>query len=74
MKKLTHKDKALRYLQDYGSITSCEAIEQYGNTRLSAKIYNLKADGYKIEGEMVKDTNRYGESVSYKRYELVGGR
>lgn len=74
MKRLTQDERILRHLQDYGSITSWCAIEEYGITRLSAKIYNLKADGYKIEGEMVKDTNRYGESVSYKRYELVGDR
>lgn len=44
-KKLTQKDMVLRYLQDYGSITSWEAIKEFGATRISAIIFNLKKDG-----------------------------
>lgn len=38
--KLTHQDRILQYLKEYGSITSWEAIKEFGATRLSAVIYN----------------------------------
>ena len=48
MKKETHKSRLLKYLQEYKSITSLEAIRDLGNTRLSASIFLLKADGVKM--------------------------
>lgn len=42
-KRSTNKtQKVLEHLQRQGSITSLEAIELYGATRLSGIIYNLK--------------------------------
>jgi len=71
MKKLTQADRVLRHLKDNGSITSWEAIQQYGITRLSAKIYDLKHEGYVINSEYETAKNRYGENVSFKRYILM---
>ena len=36
------KECILRHLRDYGTITSWEAIQEYGCTRLSHYIYLLK--------------------------------
>lgn len=63
---------AIKYhLEIYGNITSLEAIELYGCTRLSAKIYDLKKDGVNITKQMEKGKNRFGRVVKYARYYLV---
>lgn len=51
-------------------ITSIEAINLYGITRLSAKIYDLKHEGFNIVDEWETSLNRYGDKVRYKRYFL----
>ena len=69
----TQKDAVLNHLEEHGSITSMEAIQNYGATRLSAIIFNLRyKDGYDIETHMETAKNRYGRSVDYARYVLGG--
>lgn len=68
---LTQKDRVLRHLRDFGSITSWESFTEYGITRLSAIIYNLKhIDGYNFDEEWQTSINRYGEKTSFKKYIL----
>jgi hypothetical protein len=56
MKKLeTQKQKVLWHLRNHKSITSWEAIQNYGATRLAAIIFNLKAEGVDIF--TTKETN-----------------
>lgn len=50
---MTQELRVLKHLQEYGSITSWEAIEEYGATRLSAIIYNLRKKGFKIKTDFV---------------------
>lgn len=38
----------LSHLMQHGSITTWEAIQQYGITRLSGRIFDLRKAGYKI--------------------------
>ena len=64
------KERILRHLMDYGTITSWEAIQEYGCTRLSHYIYLLKKDGYTITGADEPFTNRYGEKSHFTRYRL----
>ena len=40
-KKFNKTEKVLEHLKEYGTITSLEAIDLYGATRLSAIIFNL---------------------------------
>ena len=68
----TQNDRILRHIQDYGSITSMEAITEYGVTRLSGRIWDLRAAGNNIVGEYETRMNRYGESVTFKRYRMEG--
>lgn len=71
MEKITLKDRVLRYMQENGSITSWEAIREFGATRLSAIIYNLRnEDGLSIASKTETSKNRYGDPVSYSRYYL----
>lgn len=71
MKKITQRERVLRYLQDNNSITSWEAIKEFGATRLSAIIFDLKRKGYDFNEEWVTSNNRYGEPVTFKKYILV---
>lgn len=67
-----YTDQVLAHLQNGRSISSIEAIELFGDTRLSATIYCLKKRGYEIECERVEFTNRNGIKSWYGRYHLVG--
>ena len=62
----------LEHMRQNPWITSKEAFEQYGITRLSARIKNLRDVGYDIETVMVETTTRFGESCRYARYILKG--
>lgn len=49
MNKKSQKQKIMSYIRKHGSITSIEAFKKLGVTRLSAIIYYLKEDGFKID-------------------------
>lgn len=68
-----NKTKAiLLHLEEKGSITSWEAIKEYGATRLSAIIYNLRHNyNLSIESREVSFKDRYGNNSSYAEYILV---
>lgn len=60
--------KVYAHLEKYGSITSNEAWEAYGVTRLSAIVFNLRRKGMDIETVNEECTDRYGDSSRYGRY------
>ena len=64
-------DVIYEHLKTYGSITTWEAIQQYGVTRLSAVIYILKKEGYKIIDEWEIGMNRFDRPVKWKKYILM---
>lgn len=66
----TKTSEVLDHLKEHGSITSMEAIESYGATRLSAIIFNLRKKGYDIETVTVGMTDRYGHAANYGKYIL----
>ena len=68
----TQKERILNHLKQYGSITTWESFELYGDTRLSDKIYRLKKDGYNFDEEWIKKENRYGKMIEFKKYILRG--
>ena len=67
---MTQCEKILRHMEDYGSISSLEAVNEYGIMRLASRISDLKHMGIPIHKETVKGKNRYGEVTSYARYSL----
>ena len=71
MEKITQCDRILRHLRDYGSITSLEAITEYGILRLASRINDLKQRGYNITSHTVMGENRYKEKVHYSVYRLI---
>lgn len=65
---MTQSERIIRHLRDYGSISSMEAVQEYGIMRLASRISDLKKTGIPIRREMIVGKNRYGESTSYARY------
>ena len=68
--RVTKTAQVLEHLKNYGTITSWQAIQEYGATRLSAIIFNLRKDGYDIntKTELTKDRN--GNVCQYAKYIL----
>lgn len=73
MEKTSQEKEVLDYLRKIGSITSWEAIVEFGATRLSAIIYNLRKKGYNIETNDVIVKNRYGNATVIAKYVLKEG-
>ena len=70
---MTQCDRIVRHLEDYGSITSLEAIQEYGILRLASRINDLRRAGYRITSSTVAGKNRYGEITRYSIYRLEKG-
>lgn len=63
--------RVLQYLKENGSITSWEAIQEFGATRLSAIIFNLRHKyNLNIISERIEFTDRYGYKSSFAKYIL----
>ena len=60
--------RVLRHLKKFGSITSMQAFQLYGITRLSGRIFDLRKCGVKIKDCFCEDVNRYGKTVRFKKY------
>lgn len=69
---MAQRDMVAKYINDFGSITSWQAFADLGITRLSARIWELKRDGYFIAKERKETLNRYGKKVFYDKYTITG--
>lgn len=67
---MTQCERVLRHMEDFGSITSLEAMSEYGIMRLASRITDLKHLGFPVQRVMETSKNRYGEPVCYARYYL----
>lgn len=67
---MNQTERILRHLQTFGTITSLEAIQDYGILRLASRISDLRKEGLPIRREMVSGRNRYGEATSFARYRI----
>jgi len=65
---MTQKERISKYLDDFGSITSLEAMRDLGIMRLASRISEMVRDGERITKETVTGKNRYGETTHYARY------
>lgn len=68
---MTQCEKVERHMRDYGSITSLEAMQEYGIMRLASRISDLRKRGVVIASSMESGRNRYGEKTHYAVYTLV---
>lgn len=69
---MTKTEQVKRHLETKGTITSLEAIEQYGATRLAAIIFNLRDRGMNIKTFMLSRIDRNGNSCTFAKYSLKG--
>ena len=67
----SQSDAILWHLKTYGSITSYEAIKEYGATRLSAIIFNHRKDGYDIDSMPLTKKTRFGRTTTIAKYTYV---
>ena len=56
------------YMMEFGSITTLQAVNDLGDSRLSATIFELKKKGVNISSGVLKVKNRYGENRIIKKY------
>lgn len=69
---MTKTEKVKIHLENVGHITSLEAIELYGATRLSAIIFNLRKRGMNIDSERIDFTDRFGNAAHCAKYIFKG--
>lgn len=67
---MTQKKMVKEYLLSGKSLTSMQAFEMFGCTRLAVIISSLRKDGFDIRTIMMEGTNRYGNPCKYAKYLL----
>lgn len=67
---MTQNGMILNHLQNFGSITSKEAMDLYSCFRLASRISDLKKMGYEIKSVRENGVNKFGEPVHWARYSL----
>lgn len=72
--KKTKKQRVLEFLKANGSITPMDALKYCGTMRLSAIIFDLKEDGYRIIKNNVEVKDRFGSKCVVAEYKLVAKR
>lgn len=65
---MTQTEKVMKYMEQYGSITSAEALSELGIMRLASRISDLKQMGVEVKSVLIKGKNRFGEPIRYARY------
>jgi len=66
------QDGIILHLLSKGKITSMDAINLFGATRLSAVIFNLRKRGVSIVSVDSKINDRFGKQTTFATYTLVG--
>lgn len=69
--KKSQKTMILDYLKQHGTITSLQAIDMFGATRLSGIIFTLRKEGYDIATLDTAIKDRYGTRKTIATYKLM---
>lgn len=67
---MTKFQQIKEHLENYGTITSWQAIQQYGATRLSDIIFRLRKQGYDIQTKTECAKDRNGNTCQFAKYIL----
>lgn len=70
LKSMTQCERVMYYIIRNGSISTYEAFNELGVSRLASRIHDLITDGIDIQKETVIEKNRFGEPVHFTRYSL----
>lgn len=65
---MTQIQRILNHLEAGNTITTLNAFNELGITRLAARIHELKRQGYLINKKTISVTNRYNEKCSVAEY------
>lgn len=68
--KITQCQRILDYMRRFGAISTLEAFNDLGVTRLASRIHDLKAQGYNIVSTIGIAKNRYNETIHFSIYRL----
>lgn len=69
--KMTQTQAILNHMQTHGSITSMDAFQLYGATRLSAIIFVLRKRGLNIVTLDKECVTRFGRPTTFAEYRLI---
>lgn len=68
---LLQKDRILKYITEYGSITPLEAFRDLGIMRLGARVFELIEEGWSVYSEPVTGKNRFGDDTRFASYKMA---
>ena len=68
--KVSQEKLIADHLVKYGSISTWEAIQLYGCTRLPARISDLRSKGWPIKTDLAQSKNRYGHNSNFAVYRM----
>lgn len=54
---MSQKEQILNYIRTHGSISDEDAAREFRCYRLSARIFDLRQDGIKIQTDMIRSKN-----------------
>lgn len=69
---MTQAEMVIKYMKEFGSISTYQAFTVLGIVQLPPRIFYLKREGYQFTKERVNTTNRYGKPTHYDIYKLIG--
>lgn len=67
---MTQNERVIAYMREHGSITQRDAM-WLGIYRLSARIFDLRKAGYRVQSQWETVENKYGERATIARYSLA---
>ena len=67
---MTQREVILNHFKKHKTITSWEAIMEYGITKVNSVIYHLRQDGYRITSTSKTVRTRLGNTTTISVYEL----
>jgi len=67
----SQNERVLEYMKEHDGITSLQAYEKLGVTRLSARIKDLRTQGNIIFSDPVEVENRFGDMCKVSMYRLI---
>ena len=59
----TQCDRIVKYIKDFGSISTWQAMTDLGIARLASRVHDLKKKVYSFKVERINTFNRYGEKT-----------
>ena len=68
---MTQTEAIRQYVKKNGSITTMEAFQHLGITRLAARIADLTREGYTVKRTPIEYTTPLGASVRIMRYSNI---